>query len=218
MIDDYPRNSNILHIPHGLEKGLFDIENRNPYKTKKNAICVGDMLFDEGTVVALARAFPDWHFYLFGKNARVPSTLPNVVCHGETPFSEIIPYLQHADIGLAPYRPAVNADYLSQSSMKMIQYTYCKLPIVAPHFAATGRQHVFGYDPNDTDSIKRAMSAATICDRSKIDTTGVMDWGQTVDAFLSGINRESIIPGNDDVPTSRFGYRESALAQSVRAS
>jgi 2-beta-glucuronyltransferase len=173
---DIPARTNIVHLSHGISKRAFDTCNSNPYAGSRNAVSVGDMLFDAGAISTMAGSFPDWTFHLFGRLARLPDRFPNVVAHGERPFDEIVGFIKFADIGIAPYRLMPDADYLSQSSMKMIQYSYCRLPIVAPDFAAAGRRHVLAYDPRSPDSIRAAFGAAIGFDRTTIDTSDVMDW------------------------------------------
>ncbi|MCA9402116.1 MAG: hypothetical protein KC713_10830 [Candidatus Omnitrophica bacterium] len=186
MVHDFGNGSHVGYIPHGLDKSEFTIPSESPYKTGRNVVSVGDMLFDEKAIATMAMANPDWTFHLFGKNAFLSASLQNVKCYGERPFHEIVPYIRYADIGLAPYRPAMNADYLSQSSMKMIQYTFCQLPIVAPEFAATGRKHVAGYRPDDEESIRKSVLQAAEYNRETIDTSVVMGWQETVEQLLSG--------------------------------
>lgn len=175
---DIPAEATIIHLPHGISKQAFDAADVNPYPGPRNAVSVGDMLFDAGAVSTMAKSFPDWTFHLFGRLANLPGRFPNVVAHGEKPFDEIVGFIKFADIGIAPYRPMPDADYLSQSSMKMIQYSYCRLPIVAPDFAATGRRHVLAYDPRSTDSIVAAFDAAIRFDRTTIDASKVLDWDE----------------------------------------
>jgi 2-beta-glucuronyltransferase len=134
------------------------------------------MLFDAGMIRTVATANPDWTFHLFGRLAKLEDNLPNVVAHGERPFDEVAAYIKFADIGIAPYRPKEDADYLSQSSLKMIQYSYCRLPIVAPQFAAAGRAHVMAYAPDNADSIRTAFEKATAFDRTVIDTSKILTW------------------------------------------
>lgn len=196
MVGDYPDHPNVRYIPHGLDKRLFDEPHKNPYMRGKNIVSVGDMLFDAGAIVVLARNFPDWTFHLFGKNATLPQSLPNVVAHGEKSFAYIVPYIQHADIGIAPYRPAPNVDYISQSSMKMMQYSYCRLPILAPVFAAAGRESVLFYEPSDEKSIIEAMRDAIDFDRNVIGVSTVGDWASTVDALYEGVG----LPVSSPVP------------------
>jgi len=138
MINDFPPSSKIHYTPQGLDKNAFDTPMPNPYKTPRNIISVGDMLFDSWAVETLARIAPDWNIHVFGKKAVVTNPPPNVHPYGERPFDTILPYIKYADLGMAPYRPAPDADDLSQSSLKMMQYTYCRLPIIAPDFGAAG--------------------------------------------------------------------------------
>ncbi|CAN7518444.1 GumK N-terminal domain-containing glycosyltransferase [Rhizobium sp. LjRoot254] len=173
---DIPEGAPTIHLPHGISRATFDRIGENPYSASKNAVSVGDMLFDADMIRTLATGYPDWTFHLFGRLARLEEALPNVIAHGERPFDEVAAYIKFADIGIAPYRPKEDADYLSQSSLKMIQYSYCRLPIVAPRFAAAGRSHVLAYEPGDAGSIQAAFKAATEFDRSAIDTSGVLSW------------------------------------------
>ncbi|SEL62715.1 2-beta-glucuronyltransferase [Pseudoxanthomonas sp. GM95] len=176
MVADYPTARNVQYIPHGLDKLAFDAPSASPYPAgTRNVVSVGDMLFDADAITTMAKAEPSVNFHLFGKQARLDEVLPNVVTHGELPFATITPYIQHADAGIAPYRPAPNADYLSQSSMKMIQYTYCRLPIIAPDFAARSA-HMAAYVPGSEDSIVAALRNALSHDRDSIDNSQVLDW------------------------------------------
>lgn len=173
---DIPAGAPTVHLPHGISRGIFDKITYTPYDRPKNAVSVGDMLFDGGMIRTLATAYPDWNIHLFGRLARLEEDLPNVIAHGERPFDEVAAYIKFADIGIAPYRPKEDADYLSQSSLKMIQYSYCRLPIVAPDFAAAGRAHVLAYEPDNADSIRAAFGKAMAFDRATIDTSSVLSW------------------------------------------
>lgn len=176
---DMPEEVPVLFLPHGIATDVFDAATQSPYGGGRNAVSVGDMLFDEQVLAVLAEGNPDWTFHLFGRKARLGRPFANVVTHGEVPFSEIAAYIRHADIGIAPYRNAEGADYLSQSSLKMIQYTYCRLPIVAPAFAAAGRPHVLAYDPGNATSALEAFAAAGAFDRASIDTSRALSWRDT---------------------------------------
>lgn len=180
MRPDFPADAPILYLPHGIAKETFDRATVNPYATPRNAVSVGDMLFDAQVIDTLATAYPDWTFHLFGKKA-VPSVpRANIVVHGEVAFEAIVPYIKFADVGLAPYRQSEGADYLSQSSLKMIQYSYCRLPIVAPAFAAAGRSHVCAYRPGDAASTIDAFRRAQAFDRGAIETAGILGWEEAV--------------------------------------
>ncbi|OIN85238.1 MAG: hypothetical protein AUJ12_10270 [Alphaproteobacteria bacterium CG1_02_46_17] len=176
MISDYPDHAKVCYIPHGIERALFDKQYPSPYLSDKNAISIGDSLFDPQSISILAHHFPEWTFHLFGERARLDHKLPNVIEHGETRFEDIIPYICHADIGLALYKNAPDADYLSHSSLRMIQYSYCKLPIVTPHFSAHDRDHAFGYEIEDRDNLIHAFSNALHYGCHSIPVTDIQDW------------------------------------------
>jgi 2-beta-glucuronyltransferase len=182
---DFPVDAPVFYLPHGISRKAFDEAEQSPYTTARNAVSVGDMLFDAQTVSLMARAFPDWTFHLFGKQARLAEAAANVIAHGEVAFGEIVAYIKFADIGLAPYLAGASADYLAQSSLKMIQYTYCRLPIVAPEFAAAGRGHVLAYLPGDAGSTVAAFERAIAFDRNGIDRSGVLDWGETAERLFA---------------------------------
>ena len=184
MTADYPCGTPVVYIPHGLDKASFSGPSRNPFSTSNNAIMIGDMLFDPWVLEGLAESFPDWQFHVFGVGSVPAKAKPNMIVHGEQPFSTIIPYIQHADIGLAPYRRSSDAGYLSQSSLKMIQYTYCRLSIVVPFFAADGRAHACGYKPGDTASLCDAFARAIGYDRRTIESPAVSTWDEVLDQML----------------------------------
>lgn len=180
----FPDNLPVQYIPQAIDKNQFDQDVPNPYAQGKNAISMGDMLFDGPTIEELALNFPDWTFHIFGKKAQVENKRPNIIEHGEFPHEKLIPYLKHADIGLAPYADTPNAEYLSESSLKLVQYTYCQLPIVAPEFAAIGRDHVMPYKAHSDRTPVKAFEKAISYNRSNIDRSQVVGWEDMVDRFL----------------------------------
>lgn len=184
MRADFPSQDRVVFVPHGISKELFDAALVNPYQGERHAISVGDMMFDAGTIETLAVANPDWTFHLFGKKAQPSQPRANIIVHGEVSFGTIVPFIKFADIGIAPYRAGAGADYLSQSSLKMIQYSYCHLPILAPRFAAAGRDNVCAYEPDDQDSIRAAFERAKAMDHFTIDTSGILTWDEVVDRLF----------------------------------
>lgn len=186
MLKDFPADKPVWYSAQGMHKEDFDRQNPSPYKAPKNVVSVGDMLFDATAIEIMAQSFPDWTFHLFGRNAKLNQPLPNVIEYGEKPIGELTAYIQHADIGLAPYRQAPNCEYLSQSSLKMIQYTYCQLPIVAPAFAAAGRPHVLAYESAEKPaSIRSAFEKAIHFDRSSINKSRVLSWAEMFEDMLT---------------------------------
>ncbi len=183
---DFPSHPNVRYIPQGIDKAQFDRDYPNPYQGSKNIIGVGDMLFDAQAVATMARALPDWQFHLFGRGCALGERLPNVTEYGERAYNDIIPYLKHADIGLAPYRYDNHAAYLGQSSLKIAQYTYCRLPVVAPSFIPAAA-HIKSYRPADSQSMVDAVSDAAACNREAIDRRNIPDWTYVYKDMLEGI-------------------------------
>ncbi len=180
MRADFASQDRVVFVPHGISKTLFDEAAVSPYQGDRHAISVGDMMFDAGLIETLAVANPDWTFHLFGKKAQPLQPRGNIVVHGEVSFATIVPFIKFADVGIAPYRPGAGADYLSQSSLKMIQYSYCHLPIVAPRFAAAGRDNVCAYEPDDPASMREAFERAKVMDHLSIDTSDILTWEEVV--------------------------------------
>lgn len=185
MVADYP-NLPVRYVPQGLDMQAFQQANPSPYTPtdRIHVISVGDMLFDPWVLETLATQRPHVVLHLFGKKATLGRAFPNVVEHGEVPFTEIVPYIQHARVGIAPYRPAPDADYLSQSSLKMIQYTYCKLPILAPTFAAAGRAHVCTYTPGNQTELLTAFDKSLTYDHGRIDISDIASWDERAKAIV----------------------------------
>ena len=184
LAHDFPPSAPVLYIPQGIDKAAFDKAVPTPYEGPRNAISVGDMLFDGEAIETLAMRFPDWTFHLFGKRARLPKTFANVREYGEVSFDALVPYLKHADIGIAPYANDPQAGYLAQSSLKMVQYTYCRLPVIAPHFAKGERSHVMGYASGDGDSVISSFLKAIDIPRNTIDVSDVRGWEDVIDDIL----------------------------------
>lgn len=146
-------------IPHGIAKSDFSEIGPTPYRADTNIVTVGSMLFDAGFFQTAAAAFPKVQFHLIGTPAleRVPA---NVTEYGRMPFKDTLPFLKYADAGAAPYHDQNHAEYLSDSSMKLMQYGYLNLPAICPDFAAGDKANRHGYRPGDRASIEAAVQKA----------------------------------------------------------
>lgn len=147
MAADFPAGAKVRYIPHGVQVEVFDEASSSPYgdSGRRNVVSVGDMLFDRDTVTFLAERYPEVDFHLIGSKAVVERKFSNVHEHGEQPFEKVAAFIKYADVGIAPYRHKAGAEYLGESSLKMIQYSYCRLPILAPWFCRGQRNNVFAY-------------------------------------------------------------------------
>ncbi|MBM6593253.1 GumK N-terminal domain-containing glycosyltransferase [Microvirga pudoricolor] len=193
MLGDFPKGSQVSFIPHGIDKEAFSGKGESPFDGPgPHVVVAGEMLFDHHAVSVLLDAFPEVTFHAFGHlKLDGLETRPNLRAYGEVAFATLVNYLHHADVGLAPYLDRAEAHYLAESSLKLIQYTYCQLPVVAPHFAKAGRAHVIGYDPAAPESIKAALRTALTYDRSSIDRSRVSSWDEVISRLL-----ESVGPGS----------------------
>jgi len=190
MLDDFPAGTPVAWIPHGIDKAVFDQPCASPFtRPGPHVVVAGDMLFDEQAVRVLLEGFPGVVFHAFGRmRLENLAGAPNLVAHGEVPFAALVEYLCHADVGFAPYLDRPEAHYVAESSLKLIQYTYCRLPVVAPRFAAAGRAHVCGYDAGDPISICAAMTRALAMDRAAIDASDALDWDEVIGQVRKAVN------------------------------
>lgn len=163
-----------LHF-HGLRKDLFDVPVASPYEPgTKNAVLVGTGFLDRAFVEEAPKLTPDINYHFIGPLGSLPG-YKNLVAYGEMPFEDTVPYLLHADVGLQARSYSPGAESLTDS-LKMHQYTYCGLPIVAPSFLETGKPHVFSYSADDPASMEKAMRDALAFDRTRVPRESVLDW------------------------------------------
>ncbi len=91
-----------------------------------------DSWFDTSLVAAAARAMPSARFLLIGAprcDLRVISHLSNVRLLGPRPYADLPAFLQHATVGIIPFR--VTALIESVSPLKLYEYMACGLPVVS---------------------------------------------------------------------------------------
>lgn len=184
----YPNSK--LHY-HGIRKDLFDKEYKNPYSGSSNAVFVGNSLFDINFIYYASELFPNWKFHILGPITNIPDKC-NIITYGEMPFVETIPYLKYANIGLQTRYYLPGCESLTDS-LKVIQYTYCKLPIIAPAFLKTDRNNFFYYEPDNPKSIKQALQDSFVFDCSKINTQDICSWDELAKKFIAIMCAESNI-------------------------
>ncbi|PTM94404.1 GumK N-terminal domain-containing glycosyltransferase [Mycoplana dimorpha] len=178
MAEHLPAGCRMVYVPQGIDKAGFDACVTSPYPDgSRNAVSVGDMLFDAEAVAAMARSSPDVRFHLFGAGIQ-GAYPPNVHLYGERAYGDIVPYIKFADFGIAPYRLGERELYLAESSLKLQQYSYCRLPILAPDLLAGGRANLVGYDQHDErDWAGKVRRAATIA-REPGWRDGILSWDE----------------------------------------
>lgn len=171
-----PSGGCVRVIPQGVDATLFDGEQPSPYAPgSRNAVSIGNMLFDEATVASMAAAARDVNFHVFGANWRssVPS---NVTVYGERDFESIVPFLQHADFGIAPYRLTKDEVYLAESSLKLVQYSYCGLPVLLPELIPFVRANAIAYRLDGETAWREKIDMALAMQRSPAFREGILTW------------------------------------------
>jgi len=169
---------------HGIDKALFESPGPSPYGTSSpNAVFVGTSHLDRNFLATAAGVRPDVHFHVVGPLGGLPAA-PNIHAWGELPFAETVPFVAHADVGLAIRTTMKDAESLSDS-LKVIQYTYARLPIIAPEVLGQARPNVVSYRPGDVASVRAALDRALLFDRSTISRDGILSWDELA-AELAG--------------------------------
>jgi len=180
-----PSGGRVRVVPQGVDTALFDREQPSPYQPGSyNAISIGNMLFDQASVAAMAAAAPDVNFHVFGA-AWSGWAQPNITIYGERDFEGIVPYLQHADFGIAPYRLTADEVYLAESSLKLAQYSYCGLPILLPDLVPFKRANGIPYRLEGEVAWREKIDAALAMRRSTAFRDGIMTWDEVARQTLA---------------------------------
>jgi 2-beta-glucuronyltransferase len=171
-----PPGGRVRVIPQGVDAALFDREQPSPYAPgSRNAVSIGNMLFDEAAIAAMATAAPEINFHIFGAGWR-GSSQPNITIYGERDFEGIVPYLQHADFGIASYRLTAEEIYLAESSLKLAQYSYNGLPILLPDLIPFTRSNAIAYSLDGEIAWREKIDAALAMRRSPSFRNGILTW------------------------------------------
>ena len=179
-----------LHY-HGINKELFSKQHDRPREYamfEKNIVFVGTSHFDYDFIITAAESFPRWGFHIIGPLAKRGES-SNLLYYGEMPFAKTVPYIQHADVGLQNRISDHGLASLSDS-LKVLQYTYCKLPIVAPVGLQSSRKNFVYYVPGDEDSIMAALERAVEYDRRSIDSSNIHSWDELAELLIEGVYKE----------------------------
>ncbi|MBU1263770.1 MAG: glycosyltransferase family 1 protein [Gammaproteobacteria bacterium] len=195
MSDGMPESSNQYVIPHGFDFSVAEHADPSPYPTGAHAayavhaVSVGSMLFDPEFFVVASKRFPQVAFHIIGSGTRAhPGYGENVWVYDEMPHHLTLPYIKHASIGIAPYRSANLPRYLADTSLKLMQYDFFKLPAVCPNSIVGDYASRFGYEPGDSESIATAINAAIAAPRMASRTP--LHWSQVVERMLNPMQFE----------------------------
>lgn len=185
--DRFPKSTKSVVIPQGIDKAIFDRITTSPYESGSvNLVSVGDMSFDEDSLIQMAQAAPQATIHVFG--ARFYRDTPaNIKVHGEVEFSKLAPYIKFADVGIMPYKLTENMGYLKHTSLKFLQYTYCGLPILTAQGIDWGRDCVFTYDRTDPASIRSATRDAIAHGQDAALSKSIFDWSEVTQQLLENV-------------------------------
>jgi 2-beta-glucuronyltransferase len=184
MATDFPWATDKTYtVPLGVHRSDFADIGPSPYSGGTNAVTVGSMLFDRSFFQNAAGRFPNIQFHLIGTGGAFEAP-PNVRHYDEMPFKATLPYLKHADLGIAAYRPQANSGYLAQSSLKLMQYEYLGLPAVCPDYAVGTSPNRFGYAADDAAGIDWAIGRALAHGRFA-GAANVLSWEEVAERLLN---------------------------------
>lgn len=182
-----PSGGKVHFVPQGIEGAVFDRAEVSPYPERsRNAVAVGDMLFDQVSVEAMAAAAPDVIFHLFGIRWRGDAPT-NIRVHGEQSFETLAAYIRHADIGLAPYRVNSSEVYLAESSLKLLQYGYCRLPVLLPDIIPVSRGNEITYSLEGSNDWRGIVGAALALPHSEAYRDGILTWDDVARQTLTTV-------------------------------
>lgn len=181
---EMPENVPAFFVPHGLDKSIEQHTDPNPYEGGVNIVSVGSMLFDYTFFELAADAFPDIIFHVIGGGVHTGHLhSPSIKIYGEMPFLETIPYIKHANAGVAPYSGDKVSPFLVDTSMKLMQYGFLGLPAICPTTVVGSYPGRFGYIPGDKQSIIAAIKAALKSGRFQ--SLPTLSWDEVTDRILS---------------------------------
>ncbi|WP_419799558.1 MAG: glycosyltransferase [Terasakiella sp.] len=195
----------ITFIPHGVDLDLFSKPQGVPIEYKQMnspiAVYVGTIgeWFDFEAMEVAAKALPEVQFVIIGLGNKCPVDLekwvvdfPNLHFLGMRPHSQIPAYLQHADVGLIPFRLTGNEAFVNAiNPIKVYEYLACHLPIVSsplPSLTALKQNHqpLFFYEmPAD---VVTQLGNALMCKKETSCKTGnALGWKVVKNQILDSL-------------------------------
>ncbi len=184
LAETIPSKHNLAFVPHGIDHSVAQQADPSPYPEGIHAVSVGSMLFDANFFVHAAQRFPQITFHIIGSGqATHPDYGENVKIYGEMPFAKTLCYIKHADLGIAPYSSSNMPAYLRDTSMKLIQYDFFKIPAICPFFIAADYPNRFGYEIGKGDSIEYAIKRALNPVKPLV-AQRVLSWGEVTERIL----------------------------------
>ena len=159
MYSQFKSSENLSLDYHGISKDDFNKPHQSPFdENAYNAVWVGNGYFDHNFLQIASSCKEDWYFHIIG-DVEKKVLAKNIFYYGEMPFTETIPYILNANLGLDNklWKPDMES---CTDSLKVLQYTYAGLPIILPNFLKSNRSNIYSYEPANPDSIHSSLSRA----------------------------------------------------------
>lgn len=171
-------------LAQAIDKSALDTSCSSPFKAgSKNAISIGNMLFDEETFCQMAAADPSVTYHVFG--AKFSGSKPsNAIDYGERPFQDLVPYLKYADFGVAAYKMRKEDVYLAETSLKFLQYAYCQLPVLTPDLIPDARGNLIGYAVSGEKDWRGKVSEALSRPKKVEFAEGILGWDEVASRMV----------------------------------
>lgn len=178
------KKGNVKLHHHGIRKDLFDKEYTDPYthKDKFNFVFTGNAYLDEDFLEKASKNSLNDEFHILGPFKNKMSD--RIKYYGEMDFDSTVPFIKYADAGLHTLQFNERAQAFTDS-LKVIQYTYCRLPVIAPDFIKSDRENFIYYKPGNEAEIKKAIEKAKEFDRSKIDVSELNSWDEVTEKIIN---------------------------------
>ena len=184
LASGFPPGSPLFLVPHGLDTSIASKADPSPYSEGIHAVAVGSMLFDRSFFEIASKQFPQITFHAIGTGSTSRDGYgDNVQVYDEMKQDQMLRYVKHATIGIAPYRPGRALDYLADTSTKLMQYSFFGLPAVCPNAVTGDRRSRFGYEPGNQESIQAAMRGALAAGR--FPSEHYLSWAEVTDRILN---------------------------------
>lgn len=172
--------------PHGLNKTIFDACHTSPFAPETvNVVFCGLGFYDIEPVHHMAKQCHDVSFHILGITRPRKNFPTNVRYYGEIPFEKTIPFIKFANCGLYTLDTLSRPMAAYTDSLKIMQYRYCGLPIVAPNSLDLHRTGVFYYAPSDAASCGVALRQALQHGRNNDFAREVRTWTEVAEEILT---------------------------------
>jgi glycosyltransferase involved in cell wall biosynthesis len=157
----------VIYIPNGVDVTHYQSQQPRPaeYKDLNGPIVVYmgaiDSWFDVDMLAHCACALPGSFFVLIGAsriNLERLLKLPNVCYLGRKDYTALLGYLQHANVGIIPFRRTPLVE--SISPLKLYEYMACGLPVVATRWRELEQTGAPAYLISGRDDFLAGVQAA----------------------------------------------------------